>query len=279
MSGVRERLRGLGLAPTRARGQNFLRSTELADRLVRLAGLCPEDAALEIGPGLGALTRSIASIARHTVALEVDRGLVRVLGECGLPASVEVRHQDALRADLGSIARELGPPVVLIGNLPYSISGRLLGRLLGERRPFRRIAFMLQAEVADRVLGAPGSADYGPLAVYTRLFARAERALELGPDAFEPRPRVRSSFVLLDPPERDAPVRDVAALRQVVRAAFQQRRKTLRRALRTLVADPLPALEAAGIDPLRRGETLEPEEFVRLADALSGCLTPPGAPT
>jgi 16S rRNA (adenine1518-N6/adenine1519-N6)-dimethyltransferase len=184
-----------------------------------------------------------------------------------------VRHQDALAADLGSIARELGPPVVLIGNLPYTIAGRMLGRLLGERRPFRRIAFMLQAEVADRVLGEPGSGEYGPLAVYARLFARARRVLELGPEAFDPRPRVRSSFVVLDPPEREAFVRDPAALRRVVRTAFQQRRKTVRRALRALVPDPVPALEAAGVDPLRRGETLEPEEFVRLAEAI-GALAP-----
>jgi 16S rRNA (adenine1518-N6/adenine1519-N6)-dimethyltransferase len=268
VSGVRARLREHGLAPTRARGQNFLRSPELARRLVALAGLGPEHAALEIGPGLGALTLAVAEVARRTIALEIDHGLVRALADCGLPPSVEVRQQDALHADLGSIARELGPPVLLIGNLPYAISGRLLGRLLGPRRPFERVAFMLQAEVADRLLGEPDTEAYGPLAVYTRLFARARRALELGPEAFEPRPKVRSTFVVFDPPAREVEVGDVTELRSVVRAAFQQRRKTLRRALRTLVPDPAPALEAAGIDPLRRGETLDPLEFVRLAGAL-----------
>jgi 16S rRNA (adenine1518-N6/adenine1519-N6)-dimethyltransferase len=265
---LRSRLAERGLAPSRSRGQNFLRSPETARRIVELVGIVPADAAVEIGPGTGQLTFAIAERARRIIALEVDRGLVALLADAGLPESVEVRHEDALEADLGGLARELGPPVVLIGNLPYSISGRLLGALLGPNNPFRRWGFMLQREVADRVLAEPDTPDYGTLAVWTRLFSRARRVLDLSPHEFEPRPKVRSSFVVFDPPEAPADVRQPALLRRVVRAAFQKRRKTLRRALQAAVEDVDRGLEQAGIDPQRRGETLDELEFARLANAL-----------
>jgi 16S rRNA (adenine1518-N6/adenine1519-N6)-dimethyltransferase len=275
MSSLRSRLAERGLAPSRSRGQNFLRSEATAARLVELVGIEPADAAVEIGPGTGQLTRAIAARARRTVALEVDRGLVALLAEAELPASVEVRHQDALRADLGGLARELGAPVVLIGNLPYSIAGRLLGALLGPNNPFRRWGFMLQREVADRVLAEPDTDDYGTLAVWARLFSRARRVLDLGPHEFEPRPKVRSSFVVFDPPERPHEVRQPALLRRLVRAAFQQRRKTLRRALEGVSEDLDRALAEVGIEPRRRGETLDEREFARLANALSGAVDSP----
>jgi 16S rRNA (adenine1518-N6/adenine1519-N6)-dimethyltransferase len=265
---LRSRLAERGLAPSRSRGQNFLRSEATASRIVELVGIEAADAAVEIGPGTGRLTFAIAARARRTVALEIDRGLVALLAEAGLPASVEVRHEDALKADLGGLARELGSPVVLIGNLPYSISGRLLGALLGPNNPFRRWGFMLQREVADRVLAEPDTEDYGTLAVWTRLFSRAQRVLDLGPHEFEPRPKVRSSFVVFDPPDVPADVRQPALLRRLVRAAFQKRRKTLRRALQGAVEDVDRGLAEAGIDPQRRGETLDELEFARLANAL-----------
>jgi 16S rRNA (adenine1518-N6/adenine1519-N6)-dimethyltransferase len=268
VSSLRSRLAEQGLAPSRSRGQNFLRSEATARRIVELVGIEPADAAVEIGPGTGQLTRAIAERARRTVALEIDRGLVRLLAEAELPPSVEIRHEDALEADLGGLARELGAPVVLIGNLPYSIAGRLLGALLGPNNPFRRWGFMLQREVADRVLAKPDTPDYGTLAVWTRLFSRARRVLELGPNDFEPRPKVRSSFVVFEPPEVPADVHQPALLRRLVRAAFQKRRKTLRRALHGVVEDVDRGLARAGIDPQRRGETLDEAEFARLANAL-----------
>lgn len=207
-------------------------------------------------------------MARRTVALEVDRGLVRLLLESDLPPSVEIRHQDALRADLDAIGRDLGPPSLLLGNLPYRIAGRLLGALLAPESAFRRWALMLQAEVADRVLAEPGMSAYGPLAVWARIWTHTQRVLELGPDEFEPRPRVRSSFVLFDPIPDPPAVADPALLRHVVRCAFQHRRKTLRGALRGRVPGAEAALEEAGIDSARRGETLAAEEFRCLADAL-----------
>lgn len=236
-----------------------------------LAGLTRADAAIEIGPGLGQLTRPICRVARRTLALEVDRGLVELLREAEWPAGVEIRHADALRTDLEGLAAELGPPVVLLGNLPYRVAGRLLGELLRPGSAFRRWGLMLQRELADRVLAVPGTAAYGPLAVWARLWTSASRVRELGPAEFEPRPKVRSTFVVFEPvAEPEIEVEDVKLLRRVVRSAFQRRRKTLRGALRGRVAGAEGALEESGIDPRRRGETLEPAEFAALANALSG---------
>ena len=215
-----------------------------------MVGLRPEDAAVEIGPGLGDLTRAIARTARRTVALEVDRGLVELLREEGLPESVELRHADALRTDLGSIARELSPPVVLLGNLPYGIAGRLLGSLLAPRNPFRRMGLMVQAEVADRILAKPRSRRYGVLSVWASLWTQASVGLKLGPEVFEPRPRVRS----------------VACFMKKVPS---RRRKMLRAALRGVYSEIDEAMNEAEIDPTRRPEALEPGDFVRLANALA----------
>ncbi len=228
------------------------------------------DAALEIGPGLGQLTRALAAVARRTLALEVDRGLVALLAAEGdLPGSVEVRLGDALEADYAALVRELQEPVVLVGNLPYSIAGRLLGDWLVPDTPFRRIGCMLQRELADRVLAAPGSEAYGTLSVYARLWFTGERLLELSREEFSPRPRVRSTFLALTPRPTPARVADVETLRRLVRAAFGQRRKQLRRALDRAFPQAEAALAAARIDPTRRGETLDEGEFAALADALA----------
>lgn len=245
-----------------------------------LVGVEPTDAAIEIGPGTGQLTRPLARVARRTVALEVDRGLVRLLAEEGdLPETVEIREADALRTDLGALARELGPPVILIGNLPYSVAGRLLGNVLAPGIPFRRMGFMLQSEVADRVLAEPATADYGVLSVYARLWTRARRVLELSPEEFSPRPKVRSSFLVFEPRSDGPAVADPELLRQVVRAAFGQRRKQLRRALKAAFPNAEAGLEAAGIDAHRRGETLDTLEFTRLTEALAASrpLTDPAS--
>jgi 16S rRNA (adenine1518-N6/adenine1519-N6)-dimethyltransferase len=209
-------------------------------------------------------------VARRTVALEIDRGLVRMLAEEGeLPASVEVRCADALEVDLFALARELGPPVVLVGNLPYRVAGRLLATVLAPDLPFRRMGFMVQAELADRLLARPGTAEYGTLSVYARLWTRAERALELSPEEFSPRPKVRSTFVVFAPLAGGLPAAEADALRRLVRAVFQQRRKQLRRALAAAFPGAAEALARAGIEPQRRGETLDELELARLARELA----------
>ncbi len=212
-------------------------------------------------------------MARRTVALEVDRGLVDLLRKSELPESVDLRHADVLRTDLGSIVRELDPPVVLLGNLPYRISGRFLAALLGPRNPFRRMALMLQAEVADRLLADPGTPAYGVLSVWASLWSHGERALELGPEAFDPRPRVRSTLLVFQPTAGPR-VDDVPLLRQLVRRAFQHRRKTLRAALRGPYPSIAPAFEESGVDPSLRAGALAPQDFVDLANAMAG----PGGP-
>ncbi len=233
-------------------------------------GVEPADAAIEIGPGTGQLTRALARVARRTIALEVDRGLVRLLAEeTDLPATVEIREADALHADFPSLVRELIPPVILIGNLPYSVAGRLLGNVLAPDIPFRRMGFMLQAEVGDRLLAEPATPAYGVLSVYARVWTVARRVLELSPEEFSPRPKVRSSFLVFEPRADGPSVADPALLRRVVRAAFQQRRKQLKRALKTAFPKAEAGLEAAGIDAHRRGETLDEFEFARLTEALS----------
>jgi len=228
------------------------------------------DAALEIGPGLGQLTRALAAVARHTLALEVDRGLVGLLAAEGeLPRSVEVRLADALEANWPALVRELAKPVVAVGNLPYSIAGRLLGDWLVPDSPFRKIGCMLQRELADRVLAAPGSEDYGTLSVYARLWFTGERLLELSREEFSPRPRVRSTFLALTPRPTPVRVAEPETLRRLVRAAFGQRRKQLRRALAREFPQAEAALSELKIDPTRRGETLDEAEFAALANALA----------
>jgi len=256
------------------RGQNFLRSPETAERLVRAVGVEARDAVVEIGPGLGQLTRPLARAARRTVAIEVDRGLVEYLREQDLGPGVEIRHQDALKTDLTRLGHELGPPVVLVGNLPYRISGRLLGQILVPDQPFRRWGLMVQAEVADRLLAEPGSGDYGILSVWVRLLVRGRRAVELGPSEFVPRPKVRSTFLVFDPVPEIPLVTDWELLRRVVRAAFRHRRKTLRRALTAEWADVGPALERAEIDPSLRADRLSERDFARLANALAAARAP-----
>jgi 16S rRNA (adenine1518-N6/adenine1519-N6)-dimethyltransferase len=209
-------------------------------------------------------------VARRTLALEVDRGLVGLLAAEGeLPASVEVRLADALEADFPALVRELRPPVVLVGNLPYSIAGRLLGELLVPDTPFRRIGCMVQRELADRLLAEPGGDAYGTLSVYARLWFSGERLLDLSREEFSPRPKVRSTFIALAP-RADAPrVGDVAVLRRLVRAAFGQRRKQLRGALEREFPRAAEVLAELRIDPRRRGETLDESEFAALANALA----------
>lgn len=266
---VRARLERYGLAPSKARGQNFLASSRTAARIVELTDIQADDAAVEVGPGLGDLTREIAQRARRVIALEIDSGLIQLLAEAELPPNVEVRHQDVLKADLGGISRELGSPTVLIGNLPYVIAGRFIGTLLGPRTPFRRWGFMLQSEVAERVIAEPNSPGYGPLAVWTRIWTQAEIVLELSPDEFVPKPKVRSSFVVFEPRPDPPAIADVSLLRELVRTSFQHRRKTLRAALRKRIPEIEAALEASGVDSQRRAETLDPDEFIKIVLELS----------
>jgi 16S rRNA (adenine1518-N6/adenine1519-N6)-dimethyltransferase len=258
-------------------GQNFLVDDQLAERLVGLAGVEPGDGVIEVGTGTGVLTRALAAKARRVVTLDVDAGLVRALrAEAVLPANVELLHEDVLAADLAAIARSFVGPVRLVSNLPYSISGPVLRRLLDLRELLVDWSVMLQREVAERLLAPPGTKAYGSLTVLHGLTLRAQRLSELQPGCFFPEPQVRSVFLRLVP-LADAPLapQELPQVERVVRAAFGNRRKTLvnallRGALPALTAESLrAALADLGIDPRARGETLTPGQFLDLTRALS----------
>lgn len=275
---VRAFLERHGLQASRERGQNFLHDEGLAARLVACAGVEAGDSVIEIGTGLGILTRALAERAGRVVTLEVDSGLVRALrAEHCLPGNVELRHEDVLRADLPGLAARLPGPVRLVGNLPYSISGPLLRRLLDLRERLVDWSVLLQREVAARLLARPGTRDYGSLAVLHALTVEPRRELDLAPGCFHPVPRVRSTFVRIRP--LAAPLLapgELPWLERVVRAAFSQRRKTLVNALLGGGLEPAPesealaaALDASGVDRRARAEALTPETLLELARRLA----------
>lgn len=277
---VRALLERHGLAAHRTRGQNFLRDPALAAKLVRRAGVRGEESVLEIGTGLGVLTRALAERARRVVTLEVDAGLVRLLrAERALPENAELLHADALEADLPALLERAGGggPVRVVANLPYAAAAPLLRRLLDAAGLWRGASLLLQREVAARLLAAPGTAEYGSLGVLVRLVAEVRAGLDLRPRCFYPVPRVVSTFVHLTP-RRDglrAP-EELARVERVVRAAFAHRRKTIQGSLRlaTEGAAPEPAalaaaLERCGVSPRARAEALPPETWRELARALA----------
>lgn len=269
---VRELLARHGLAPNRDLGQNFLVDASLAERLVTLSGVGPEDAVIEVGTGLGVMTRALAARVRRVRTIELDAGLVRALGAEGLlPANVELRHADVLCVDLAAMAAELGAPVQLVGNLPYGLSSPLLRRLLDLRSHLRGWSVMLQQELAARLVAAPGTRDYGSLTVLHRLCVDVERGMELRPGCFFPPPRVHSAFLRILPRPADAPEpTELRAVERVVRAAFAARRKTLWNTLRAGLPEIDPgrieaALRATGLAPELRAERVDPETFRALA--------------
>jgi 16S rRNA (adenine1518-N6/adenine1519-N6)-dimethyltransferase len=274
---VRDFLGRHGLMARKDLGQNFLADAGLAQRLAGLAGVAAGDSVIEVGTGTGVLTRALAARAERVVTLDVDAGLVRALrSEGALPANVELRHEDVLRADLRGIAAGLPPPVRLVSNLPYSISGPALRRLLDLRDLLADWSVMLQREVGERLLAAPGSRAYGSLTVLHAVCARIERRAEVPPGRFFPAPQVRSVFLRITP-RADAPLApgELPGLERCVRAAFGSRRKTLENALLRGASRASPAgeavrgaLVAAGIDPRARAETVAPERFLDLARAL-----------
>lgn len=267
---VRAILARHGLAPSKERGQNFLVDPNVADSLVTLAGVAPDDSVIEIGTGLGILSRALAARAERVLTLEIDAGLVRALrAEALLPENVELRHRDALEVDWPALVRERGATRV-VANLPYAVSAPLLRRLLDLGTQLRDWSVMIQRDVADRLLAVPGSRDYSSLTVLHRLCVTPRREREIASGDFFPVPGVRSSFVRMRPVAEPLTARDLARVERVVRAAFGQRRKTLANALRGAGLDAAEAAcERAGVDPRTRAERLSPEAFLALADAFA----------
>jgi 16S rRNA (adenine1518-N6/adenine1519-N6)-dimethyltransferase len=267
-----------GDAPTRHRarkrfGQHFLERVWV-DRIVEAVAPREGEQFVEIGPGPGALTRPIAATGVALRAIEIDRDLAAALPS-QLPANVEVICADFLALDADGVLGA-APRVRVVGNLPYNLSSPILMRLVDLSRSTGRLVdatVMLQREVADRVVAGPGSGDYGPLAIMIRLYADCTRLLSLPPGAFRPPPKVHSAVVRLAFRPPTVSVADELFFERMVRTLFQQRRKTTANALKPFSAprslDATAALARAGIDGMRRPETLQLAELSALAAALS----------
>jgi 16S rRNA (adenine1518-N6/adenine1519-N6)-dimethyltransferase len=265
---VRELADRLGLRPTKTLGQNFVIDPNTVRRLVRTAGVTPDD--VVVGPGLGSLTLGLLPEVARVVAVEIDPVLAAQLPmtvAATLPefaGRLEVLEQDALR--LTDVPGP--PPTAFVANLPYNVAVPVLLRLLEHLPSLRTGLVMVQAEVADRLVAPPGSKTYGVPSVKAAWYAEVRRAGAVGRNVFWPAPRVDSGLVAFT--RREPPEGDRRAVFAVVDAAFAQRRKTLRAALAGWAGSAEEAerrLRAAGIDPSARGEVLGVEDFARLARA------------
>jgi 16S rRNA (adenine1518-N6/adenine1519-N6)-dimethyltransferase len=248
-------------------GQHFL-TPAWGDKVLNVIAPSPGDRFLEIGPGPGALTFRLAARTGHVTAIEIDRDLAAEL-QPRLPANVDLVVADILDVDLAPYLA--GDPLRVAGNLPYNISSPILFKLLDAARASAGLTdatVMLQLEVADRLVASPGTKDYGVLTIFTALQADVQRLLTLPPGAFRPAPKVHSAVVRLTFKPSPLPPERAAVFEKMVRTMFMQRRKTLVNALRPYAnavgQESREALTAAGIDPIRRPETLTQDDLLRL---------------
>ena len=263
-------------------GQHFLEPAWIG-RLLDVLAPEPGDAFIEIGPGTGALTLPLAARVARVIAVEVDRNLAGHLSRVA-PANVEVVTADFLQTDVAALLARSGPgrPVRIVGNLPYNVSTPILFRILeaaGGGRAARDATLMLQREVVDRLVAAPGGAEYGVLSILVQLHAEVTRLLDVPPGAFRPVPKVRSAVLRLTfrPPPMSP--QDAECLARLVRSVFTRRRKVLANALKpfaeTAGVSPAAALAAAGVNGRRRPETLQLAELARLVEVFTSATRSP----
>jgi 16S rRNA (adenine1518-N6/adenine1519-N6)-dimethyltransferase len=256
------------MRPRKRFGQHWLEPA-WADKVVNAIAPLADQTFLEIGPGRGALTTPLAARAGRVVAVEIDRDLVRALERRRI-TGLEVITGDLLDLDLTALP--LPPGTRVVGNLPYNVSSPILLHVLAAQElsgAFADATFMLQKEVADRLVAEPGTKDYGVLTIFAALAARVSMLLTLPPGAFRPMPAVHSAVVRLEFAAAGARRRAPAGFARLVRGLFTQRRKTLLNGLRALIGDrAAAALEATGLDGRRRAETLSVGELIGLASAL-----------
>jgi 16S rRNA (adenine1518-N6/adenine1519-N6)-dimethyltransferase len=270
---LREIIRAAGLSARRSFGQNFLLDLNLTRRIARAAGPLEGVTVVEIGPGPGGLTRALfLEGAARIVAIEKDSRFNSALQAIAdiYSGRLELVGADATRFDYVSLG--LAKPVRIVANLPYNVATPLLiGWLKSEPWPpwFDRMILMFQQEVADRIVAQPGSKDYGRLSVISQWRTEARILFTVPPRAFTPSPKVDSALVELIPRENPSPPCDVAALERVTAAAFGQRRKMLRSALRQISPDPETLLAGLGIEPTVRAEELQAGDFCRIAEAIN----------
>lgn len=269
---LREVIRRHRLSARRGLGQNFLLDINLTRRIARAAGDLSAATVIEIGPGPGGLTRALlAEGARRVIAIERDQRCVDALAELAdaFPGRLEIVAGDALEIDIAALAAAADrPPVRIVANLPYNIATPLLMGWLKRIEVFDNLTLMFQKEVAERLAAAPRSAAYGRPSIITQWLCTVRRLFDVPPRAFVPAPKVTSTVVQLTPRPAPLAAAETGTLERVTAAAFGQRRKMLRSALRTLTADPLRLLDAAGVAPTARAEELDIEAFCALARAL-----------
>jgi 16S rRNA (adenine1518-N6/adenine1519-N6)-dimethyltransferase len=253
--------------PRKRFGQNFLQDPVVIGKIVSAVHPVSEDTLFEIGPGQGAITAPMLAAAGTLSVVELDRDLIEPLkSRCAGLGNLTVYSADALSFDFCSHANDA--PLRVIGNLPYNISTPLLFHLLEQHRCIRDMHFMLQKEVVDRMAATPGSRQYGRLSIMLQYRCRVIPLFTIGPEAFDPPPKVESAFVRLEPFDQPpVPVTDEVLFEKLVKQAFSQRRKTLRNTLRDMV--DAEAMADLGIDPSARAETLAIEDFAALANHLS----------
>lgn len=270
-------LRRYGLRPKKQWGQNFLADPEIQKRIAALSEARPGDTVVELGSGLGHLTEQLLDLGPDVVAVERDRELAPILrAELGSRhPTLTVIEADAPSFDFEEAARQAGHRVIVCGNLPYHLGSPIIFRILDQRAAVKRLVFLLQREVVERIVAKPDTEDYGLLSVLLQQVAEVRLGMRVGRGVFVPPPAVESAVLVAEMrDEPRAPMSDEARFRQIVKAAFAQRRKTLGNALKSLA--PREVLDAtfseAGIDPARRGETLSVEEFASLERALTARL-------
>lgn len=259
-------------------GQNFLIDTNVLERIIAAADITKEDCVLEIGPGIGTMTQCLAEKSGEVVAVEIDKNLIPILEET-LSAynNVTVINEDILKLDIQSIVKEKngGKPIKVVANLPYYITTPIIMGLFESRVPLKSITIMVQKEVADRMQVGPGTKDYGALSLAVQYYARPEIVANVPPNCFIPRPGVGSAVIRLtrydEPPVE---VEDEKKMFSLIRASFNQRRKTLVNGLSNAAGlnvskeQVLAALEQMKLSPSIRGEVLTLEEFAKLSDLL-----------
>lgn len=264
-----------GFRFTKSLGQNFLVDEDVLEKIVDGADITSEDTVIEIGPGIGTLTRQIAERAKQTVAIEIDKKLIPILKETlGDMGNVQIINEDVLKVDLKELVKSISPdrPVKVVANLPYYITTPIIMRFLEENIPVSTMVIMIQKEVAARINAVPSTKDYGSLSVAVQYYCDTDIVAKVPKGAFIPQPNVESAVLRLTvKKDKELELKDEALFFEVVKASFSKRRKTLLNALSSFGTlggkqEATDALEAAGIDPQRRGETLTMDEFAELSN-------------
>lgn len=259
-------------------GQNFLIDTHVLDKIIRSAEITKDDFVLEIGPGIGTMTQYLACAAGKVVAVEIDRALIPILADTldGYD-NVTVINEDVLKVDISKLAEEQngGRPIKVVANLPYYITTPIIMGLFEKNVPIKSITVMVQKEVADRMQVGPGTKDYGALSLAVQYYAKPYIVANVPPNCFMPRPKVGSAVIRLERYEEPpVQVKDERLMFRIIRASFNQRRKTLANGLKNspeldfTKEEIEAAIETLGKGASVRGEALTLEEFARLSDVL-----------